>query len=409
MARAGHRVTILDRKYSETDPCLECIDDVKVYRLLTKRFDFNVLAKLCKRRGLRLVGFFLDRVNTLLFGLKASRYLSELNDFDVIHVHTTLVGVILAILNKKLLRKMVYTSHHPYWLLDSGRLDAPRKLTLLLDSYLIRKVRKVIALNDLCRSRFLTVCRVEAGKVVTASTGVDVAVFKPKADVKPVRELYGLKGMITVLFVGRIKALKGLDNLVEAANIIVNSNKYLNVLFLLVGPEAEEDFGRKNVDGSVSRRLRDLIKRYGLEKNVRLTGLIPFEELRDLYVASDIFVTPSLAEGSSAVVLEAMASGKPIVGTLVGGTRTQVKDGYNGFLVAPMSVTQLAEKIKFLVDNPGEREKMGENSRKLAEEMFNWENVSRKLLQVYTQMVMCRHTPSCCRVAINLTEMYSLW
>jgi len=92
---------------------------------------------------------------------------------------------------------------------------------------------------------------------------------------------------------------------------------------------------------------------------------------------------PSLAEGDPLVTLEAMASGKPVIGTRVGGIPHHIRDGWNGFLIDPANEQQLADKIKYLIDNPEERKSMGVNSRKYAEEEFDWSKVAERLLAVY--------------------------
>ncbi|RLF07945.1 MAG: glycosyltransferase family 4 protein, partial [Thermoprotei archaeon] len=98
------------------------------------------------------------------------------------------------------------------------------------------------------------------------------------------------------------------------------------------------------------------------------------------------FVLPSLEEGFGVVLTEALASGKPLVGSNVGGIPAQIKDGWNGFLVESGNEKQLAEKIRYLIDNPEERERMGENSRKLAREEFDWEKIAERYLKVYEEV-----------------------
>ncbi len=78
-----------------------------------------------------------------------------------------------------------------------------------------------------------------------------------------------------------------------------------------------------------------------------------------------------------------MASGKPVIGTKVGGIPTQVRDRWNGFLIQSRSEKELAEKIKYLIDDPQERERMGVNGRQLAEEEFDWKKITAKVLRVY--------------------------
>ena len=102
-----------------------------------------------------------------------------------------------------------------------------------------------------------------------------------------------------------------------------------------------------------------------------------------MHAASDIFVMPSLAETGPLVTLEAMASGKPIIGTEAGAMPRQIRNGWNGFLIDPEDERQLAERIKYLIDNPEERKRMGANSRRYAEEEFDWRKVAERLSLVY--------------------------
>jgi glycosyltransferase involved in cell wall biosynthesis len=120
--------------------------------------------------------------------------------------------------------------------------------------------------------------------------------------------------------------------------------------------------------------------------NAKFTGFVPYEDLKALYSVCDVFVLPSLEEGQPLVLLEAMASGKPLIGSKVGGISMQIRDGWNGFLVEPGNEKQLAEKIRYLVDNEGGRIKMGRNSRKLAEEVFSWEKITERYLEVYEEV-----------------------
>jgi glycosyltransferase involved in cell wall biosynthesis len=85
----------------------------------------------------------------------------------------------------------------------------------------------------------------------------------------------------------------------------------------------------------------------------------------------DIYVQPSLWEGLCITVVEAMATGLPIVATKVGGIPESVIDGYNGFLVPSRNPEALADRILKLVENPDIRAQMGERSRKIAEEKYS--------------------------------------
>jgi glycosyltransferase involved in cell wall biosynthesis len=180
------------------------------------------------------------------------------------------------------------------------------------------------------------------------------------------------------LFASEIVPRKGVEYLVRAADIIVNQLNYKDILFLLKGKAYEKEY----LEG-----IGKLIEDYKLEENVKMIlGYIPLEDVKRLYVASGIYVLPSLEEPCPTSLLEPLACGKPLVGTNVGGIVTMIKEGWNGFLVEPANEKQLAEKIKYLIDHPEEWEEMGKNSRKLAEEEFEWKKIVEKYLEVYEEV-----------------------
>jgi len=325
--------------------------------------------------------FVLAELNAALFALSVSSYLRQnRSKIDFIHVHLTSIGLIVSILNRRLRGKMVYTCHLGEWELSGRKLSLFERVHLFLDPFLMRRVHKVIALNDSARERFVSKSRISADKIVVVHNGVDTDFFRPYTDTgESTRKKYGLEGKLALLFVGRMARIKGVEHLVKAANMLVNDFGYGNVVFLLVGPFSF-DATEKPIN---KEEMLGYIKRHQLDRNIVLTGSLRLEEVRALYAASDIFVLPSLAEGDPLVTLEAMASGKPVIGTRVGGIPHHIRDGWNGFLIDPANEQQLASRIKYLIDNPEERKSMGENSRKYAEEKFDWEKVAERLLEVY--------------------------
>ena len=78
-----------------------------------------------------------------------------------------------------------------------------------------------------------------------------------------------------------------------------------------------------------------------------------------------------------------MAVGKPLIGTKVGGIPSQVKEGWNGFLIDPGNEIQLAERIMYLLSHTAERKRMGQNSLQLANEEYDWQKISEKYLKIY--------------------------
>jgi glycosyltransferase involved in cell wall biosynthesis len=150
-----------------------------------------------------------------------------------------------------------------------------------------------------------------------------------------------------------------------------------DVLFLIAG--------NLNLDKEYAQKVMEYAKSKGV--NAKFTGFVPYEDLKALYSACDIFVLPSLEEGHGVVLTEAMASGKPLIGSNVGGIPMQIKDGWNGFSVEPGNEKALVEKIQYLVVNEEERARMGKNSKKLAKEEFDWSKIAERYLEVYEEIV----------------------
>jgi len=372
LVRMGHEVLILDRRYHRYDPPVERVEGVEIVRLRAPTIQFG--------RAPASLRFVLAELNAVLFALAVSRYLREnASTINVIHVHLTSIGLILATINRDLRGKMVYTCHLGEWELARKGLNPFEKAHLFLDPYLMRRVRRVVALSDSARDGFVTNGRVKPQNIAVVPNGVDADYFSPEVDARDTVAQYGLGGTHTVLFVGRLARIKGIGQLLEAANTVINDFGLKDMLFVIVGPGTFDA-----AESAISTtEIERFVRQHGLVGKVLITGPLPLESVRRLYAACDIFVLPSLAEGDPLVTLEAMASGKPVVATAVGGVPHQIRDGWNGFLVDPASEQQLADRIKYLIDNPDERRRMGANSRQRAEQEFGWGAVAQKLLAVY--------------------------
>jgi len=374
MARSGHKVTILDRRYTKQDPGLERSDNLQIVRLDVKQIHFGRIP--------RLLSFILNEVNQILLSLKVNKYLREKRDeTDIVHVHLTLMGNILSFMNRNLRGKMVYTNHVNIWGANSSKLRFIARVTLALDSFLMRRVRKVIAPSEEVKQRFISRGKVNPENIAVIHEGVDIDLFDVDINAEDIVREYGLNGKVVMLFVGRLSVIKGIEYLIKAANILINDWEYRDSVFLLIGPHQAAG----GIDEPVNlEALFQFISSNHLSENVVFAGDLPHEELRKFYAACDIFVLPSFAELFPLVVTEALASGKPVIGTRVGAIPTQIKDGWNGFLIEPGSEQELAERIRYLIDNPEERKRMGINSRRYAEEKFTWNKVSGELLQAYS-------------------------
>ena len=372
MAEKGHDVTVLERRWEGTS-YREEIEGIKF-----ERFDLSVCSSVSNaevvyeqiRKPIGVLRLIADRI---LFAVKANRYIFT-NNFDVIHVHLPFSANVLINLNRKLGRKMVYTAHvgEEKKRFKLGPIEeTPLPLRFSPDLYLMKRIRKSVVLNEPLRKKLIEK-GIEEEKIVAIPNGIETRDFSNNAD-NGIKRKYGIEGRVIVMFAGTVTPRKGVYHLVKAAELLKD---YKNTLFLLVG--------NTKIDRDSSQRLMKYIEDNDLE-NVKFTGFVPYEDLKELYSTCDIFVLPSLEEGFSVVITEALASGKPLIGTKVGGIPLQVKDGWNGFLIEPANEKQLAEKIRDLIDNPEKRKEMGKNSRKLSEE-FDWNKIVDRYLQVYEEV-----------------------
>lgn len=369
MVKMGHTVTLLDRKYSLDDPDTEDFGGVRIVRLNARRF-----------AGFRLNLRF--ALSQLWMARYANKYIKQA-DYDVVHVHTSVAGLCLSMINRKLRNSLFYTSHATRRTKDAvtslGLMD---RMTLLLENQMVKQVRKTVTLNEMVREKLITSVKIKPERVISLPVIIDTERFSPVIDTGDIKQRYGLDGQFFILFVGRIRADKGVEYLVRSSNIVINDHSRDNVRILLVGPM--EEFGSEsNTQSPYLQKINGLIQNYGLSESVRLTGPLPLDDLRKLYAACDIFVLPSLTEAMPTAVLEAMASGKAVIATKVGGIPRQIKPGENGILINPGDEKELAEAIEYLINNPEERERMGRMGREIAEDEFSSDKIAERLIRVY--------------------------
>lgn len=143
-------------------------------------------------------------------------------------------------------------------------------------------------------------------------------------------------------------------------------------------------------DGEEKAELEALAKECGVSEKVKFFGAVPHEELRKYYGLADVFCLPSQNEGMSNTVLEALAAGLPIVATVTGGTEELIRDGENGLFVAQQSPEDLAGKLGKLLSDEPLRLRMGEASRRRAEEM-SWKAVAERFLRAIDQEPKSNH------------------
>jgi glycosyltransferase involved in cell wall biosynthesis len=196
-----------------------------------------------------------------------------------------------------------------------------------------------------------------------------------KVDPKKVRAELGINNhSLVVGNVAHIQPQKGHVYLVQAARLVLK--QYSNVTFVIVG-------GEKLPGGTAE--LKKLAEQLGILDKVIFTGFRN-DTLR-LMASFDIFVLPSVWEGFGIVLLEAMASSKPVIGTAVGGISEIIEEAVNGYLVEPRNPQQIADKIILLLNNETLRNRMGEKGKQIVREKFDIRDMVKAVENIYTSVL----------------------
>lgn len=207
-------------------------------------------------------------------------------------------------------------------------------------------------------------------KTVVIRNGVDVARFAGAVPVD-VTTLGIPRGSQVLLTIGRLDRQKGLSTLIEAAAIV--TPKFPQAHFLWVG------------DGPQRSELERLIREKGLAGRIHLAGWRP--DVAELLAGGTALILSSLWEGLPNVILEAMASGLPVVATRVEGTSELVIEGRTGLLVPAQSPQDLAVAIEDILSNPAQATSIGRSGRERAAAEFSWDKMVAGYCELYCSLI----------------------
>jgi colanic acid/amylovoran biosynthesis glycosyltransferase len=200
----------------------------------------------------------------------------------------------------------------------------------------VRDADFVVCVSDYGRGRLMALVDESAWpKLAVIHCGVDVAAFSPPEREGPA------DGRLSVLSVGRLVAVKGQGVLIEAIATLVRDGA--NVTLTLVG------------DGPRRPALENLARRLGVADRVRFTGRVGQDDIGAHYAAADVFCLSSFAEGVPVVLMEAMASGIPVVATRINGIPELIEDGESGVLIAPGRADLLAAALRDMLEDGSRR------------------------------------------------------
>jgi glycosyltransferase involved in cell wall biosynthesis len=235
------------------------------------------------------------------------------------------------------------------------------------------KVTRYLSINSSIREELLQF-PISADKIVSIPNTVDVKRFFPvseerKAKIK--KELELSQEQQWILMAGRFVERKRFEDLIFAWGKI--EALYPNYSLLLVG------------DGEKRGRYEKLAKELNISNRILFVGMQAQMPL--YYQAASLFVFPSRLEGMPNVVLEAMASGLPIIASSIAGISEVLQTEKEALLIPAMDVDALANAIKHLIENPERAKAMGQAARNKAVTFYSFEQVAPRLISLYKQIL----------------------
>lgn len=306
--------------------------------------------------------------------------------FDIIHTHSfSIAGLAILKRFRKIKIPIISTAHGTSLPETRANLEGVSLYDILatIDSWIQYHIDRYSWLNfDIVISagyhqvtEMLEIYRLPKDLVIPLSNGVDTSFYKPDPESgDEIKEKYGIKDKRVVLFVGRLARKKGLQYLINSAPIILR--KVPDTVFLVVG--GNDKFAQYESE------LRRKIKYLNLEDKFIIVKNVPEKDMPSYYNAADVCVVPSINyEPLPTVVFEAMACGKPVVASNLGGIPEQL--GYEDTLVPQKDSKTLAIKIIEILQNDDLYITLSKKNRKRSKE-FDWIEIAKKHITIYNRV-----------------------
>ena len=300
------------------------------------------------------------------FASNIRRFTAELRRIhpDIVHAHGTEAAYALA----------AQRSGFPYLISIQGIITEYFKTDPCLRYQIVRHYEQ----DSVRRSQYFT-CRTNFDTGFVRSMNPDVRIFTIHEAMSPVyfQNEWQVVDTDTLLYVGALESRKGLDVLLEALKLVLQTH-----------PKAR----LKVVGGGDQGVYRECCERLQIAGHVEFLGFQSKEQIAKHHLDCQVFVLPSGNENSPNTLAEAMVSGMPVIATTVGGIPSMVKDGETGLLFPPRDPAQLEKVILQLFEHPEERARLGRNAQHIARERHLSERVAAQTMDAYHEILRLEAT-----------------
>jgi glycosyltransferase involved in cell wall biosynthesis len=311
----------------------------------------------------------------------SARHSSEaqkiINKMDILHVHHPFTSGQLAIrYSRSQGIPLVFTNHTRYDLYAHAYLPmVPEALgDAFLKAYLpsfCKSCDLVIAPSPGLQEVLMNL-GVEA-QIDVIPNGVDIKPFQSVEKTIPRQELGFKEDDVIITYMGRIGPEKNLPFLLRAFAGIAKT--YDNVGLLIIG------------DGAERENLEDRVRVMGISDRVHFTGMIPYQDLPAYMAGADAFATASITEVHPLSVIEALASGLPVIGIQSPGVGDTVEDGVTGFLASEEDLAVFTAKLSRIITDRDMRIKMSEQAKETAK-IYSIENTTQIMIDRYQKLYL---------------------
>lgn len=258
------------------------------------------------------------------------------------------------------------------WIDDKKKNNYPvtfeDKLLPPMEGYNLRKARQVITLSNVVKQQVMEKYGIDGEKIHPVHSGVDSQKFNPKNREKYFKEIRDRHNIsyddLVLILAGNPFLSKGLPLVIDA----LPNLKEKNVKLIVAGKDNEKPFVTQ-------------AEKLGVKDKMIFIGRTT--EMEKYFAASDIFILPTMYDAFGLVIIEAMASGLPVVVSQIAGAAELITDGKDGLLIKDQKDSkEVAEKLNYLIENNSIKKKIGSEARKTAEKT-SWEVTAKKMLDVF--------------------------
>ena len=372
LAHRGHSIDIFIRSADQTSSSIEIETDIRLIKIPLKKIKSGSVNQIDKE-----ISSFSRKV------IKFSK--DNKRKYAIVHAHYWTSGMAAIELSNEWKIPSILMMHTLGLMKERLQLISKNEANIR-----IRSERRAIAHSDQLIAATIAeeaelqwLYEVAKEKITVISPGVDLGLFKATAMASARRNINMPLQEKFLLFVGRIDAIKGLETLLSALNIIHKSEAIPNLQLNIIGGHTDKNGKFSNPE---INRLIQLAKKLKINSHINFLGSKTQEELPTYYNAADIVILPSHYESFGLVALEAMACARPVLATRVGGLAYLIKHNESGLLSPPGDSESMANNILQLLEDEDLAIQLGANGLLIAQTK-SWHSIAGQIESTYHEMI----------------------